>query len=162
MTGVQTCALPISTDRGVWIYQHREKQVVYVPCKLTEQIKSGSSTGRAIYLALIPIATQIATWGVIDGIKGPDKDRGLILFGIFLANITLDLSLYSDYMDKKRHSLLCRLDINADEVKGTYFKYLAEGGRATNKMNFFDIVFAKQVHFFPRNFVRRTSVPVKK
>jgi hypothetical protein len=147
-----------ATDQGVWIYQARKKQVAYVPYQSTARIKSGSSTGRTIYLAMTPILAEIAGWVAVDAVKGVDKDRGLIYFFAILGTAGIDLALWSDYMDKKRNTPLCKLWVNGSMSQGQLFRRYAEGGRYAQAAGVVEVLFSNDVDFFPRTYVRRTSV----
>ncbi|MFM2425914.1 MAG: hypothetical protein RL747_1458 [Bacteroidota bacterium] len=147
-----------ATDQGVWIYQARKKQVAYVPYQSTARIKSGSSTGRTIYLAMTPILAEIGGWVAVDAVKGVDKDRGLIYFFAILGTAGIDLALWSDYMDKKRNTPLCKLWVNGSVSQGQLFRRYAEGGRYAQAPGVVEVMFSNELHFFPRTYVRRTSV----
>lgn len=95
--------LVTATDSGAWIYQPGKKRVVYVPYTQTAIIKSGSSTGRTMYLAIMPVSAQIATWAALDAANADIYGSGHGLIGatvVFLTGCT-DLMLWMDYMDKK-------------------------------------------------------------
>jgi hypothetical protein len=147
-----------ATDQGVWIYQARKKQVAYVPYQSTARINSGSSTGRTMYLAMAPVLAEIAAWIAIDEVKGVDKDRGLIYFMAILGTAGIDLGLWSDYMDKKRNTPLCRLWVNGSMSQGQLFRRYAEGGRYAQAPGVVEVLFSNEIGIFPRTYVRRTSV----
>jgi hypothetical protein len=132
--------------------------VAYVPYQSTARIKSGSSTGRTIYLAMTPILAEIAAWIAIDEVKGVDKDRGLIYFFAILGTAGIDLALWSDYMDKKRNTPLCKLWVNGSMSQGQLFRRYAEGGLYAQAPGVVEVLFSNDVDFFPRTYVRRTSV----
>ncbi len=147
-----------ATDQGVWIYQARKKQVAYVPYQSTARINSGSSTGRTMYLAMAPVLAEIAGWVAVDAVKGVDKDRGLIYFMAILGTAGIDLALWSDYMDKKRNTPLCKLWVNGSMSQGQLFRRYAEGGLYAQAPGVVEVLFSNDVDFFPRTYVRRTSV----
>lgn len=150
--------LVTATDHGVWIYQHHKKRVAYVPYTVTERIKSGSSTGRTIYLAWIPVLAEIAGWVAVDEINGTDKDRGLIFASVVFLTGAVDFGLWIDYMEKKRHTPLCSMWMNGSETKGQTFKHYAEGGRFRDAPGVVDVLLSNDIGIFPRTYVRRTSV----
>lgn len=153
--------LVTATDSGAWIYQHGKKRVVYVPYTQTAIIKSGSSTGRTMYLAIMPVAAQIATWAALDAANADIYGSGHGLIGasvIFLTGCT-DMMLWMDYMDKKSHSPLCSLHINGSRATGLYYKRYAEGGWAQSRAGVVEVLLSnRNSGIFPRTHLRRTSV----
>ena len=70
--------LVTATDRGVWIYQHRQQQVVYVPYKKTTLIRSGSRMIRISYVAnsigrfFLSVAALVTfDWTYVPGVRKP-------------------------------------------------------------------------------------------
>ena len=153
-----------ATEKGIWIYQNRDKRVVYFPYDVIELVKSGSSTGRTMYLAAAPVVAELAIWLSLDA-SGADiygSDNGLIGGVIVFLTGATDLLLWNDYMGKKSTSPLCKLRIHGDSTMGATFKKYAEGGHTNLKRSAVDILFSNRgmggVNLFPRNFVRRTSL----
>lgn len=135
-----------ATDSGAWIYQPKKKRVAYVPYSQTATIKSGSSTVRSMYLAILPVAAEIATWVALDDYTNVDvfgHDQIIIGGTVVLGTAFVDFMLWAQYMDKKRHSPLFRLHINGSSQKGLIYKGYAEG-----------------TNLFVRAVVRKTSVNV--
>lgn len=151
--------LVTASDSGAWIYQHLKKRVAYVPYTKTALVKSGSSTGRTMYLAVMPVVAEIATWAALDAAEADVYGSGKGLIGasiVFLTGAT-DFFLWLDYMDKKSHSPLCLMFINGSPSKGRLYKHYAEGGIAQRSKDFVEVMFS-EVNFFPRTYVRKTSV----
>ena len=52
--------------------------------------------------------------------------------------------------------------IQAEDDMGLYYKHLAEGGRVHEMSKFAQMVLYRNVNLYFKEYVRRTSVPVKK
>ena len=129
--------LVTATDRGVWIYQHRQQQVVYVPYKKTKWISSGS---RMIHISYAAKSIGRFVWSVVVLVISRET---IPAFG-------------------KPKNPIYEVYIQAEEDMGLYYKHLAEGGRVHEMSKFDQMFLYRNVNLYFKEYVRRTSVPVKK
>ena len=149
-----------ATDSGVWLYQIAKKQVVYFPYSQIQHIRSGSSGWRATYLAIIPVAAYMSGWLYYESVVSVTSYQSMILFLSWFGFTTVDFLFWLDYSDRANSSYLCSSSILGDAKNGQDFKSMAEGNRIQPPYNIFDILFSRELHFWPRTRIFKTSIPL--
>ena len=148
-----------ATDSGVWLYQIAQKQVVYFPYSQIQHIRSGSSGWRATCIAIIPVAATMGGWLFYESVVAVTADQSMILFLSWFGFTTVDLMFWFDYSDRASSSFLCSSTINRNKENGKNFKFMAEGNRIQPPYNIFDILIGRELHFWPRTRIFKTSIP---
>ena len=149
-----------ATDSGVWLYQVAKKQVVYFPYSQIQHIRSGSSGWRATYIAIIPVAATMGGWLFYESFASFTSYQSMVLFLSWFGVATVDFLFWLDYSDRASSSYLCNSPILGNAKNGGYFKAMAEGNRIQPPYNIFDILFGREIHFWPRTRIFKTSIPL--
>jgi len=149
-----------ATDSGVWLYQIAKKQVVYYPYSKTQHIRSGSSGWRATYIAIIPVAATMGGWLFYESFFSVTSYQSMVFFLSWFGITTVDFLFWLDYTDRASSSYLCNSPILGDAKNGGYFQSMAEGNRIQAPYNVFDILFGRELHFWPRTRIFKTAIPL--